>query len=1012
MEVRVYQVGFTPIYTPFYVTLGKLKEEGILSGVEYVVGKSDRDNLFAACQYKFENKENFVVVLTALHNVNQIESENHTICRSGKCSKHKNPCKGMDDEISWYFPWIFIVKLPTFVLFKGDKGFLERFLNKGDHRSLDTHLNWIRLMDKVKSSFKNNNEKLKLYIYPKGATINDVVLNHIFDEETKQSLDIREELDFDKEDQLEASAIENNSFIVTLNPMAYMKEESIYFILKPTHNFFAFTGIGIPIIEEKGITSRDTSFVYKLEEAYIEIIKQAQEYTSPFFSKRDEERSEFKEQLKTLLKKGLNINSNSLEISYKHIEIENVEGTTYVESETTKYIDIEHYISEFEKLYEQGIYREQQTDVIEDYLKDNPVYIRTSSVFNRDLYLERVRDAVAAVLSRNLSHVYGSNVLHYMKNKKIRFLADRMDYIAFTIGEDSAFGIYSFFPVTFKEVFGNTEKMFTDTPIKYLWETQDFKKFHLEIEYKGVDENDLLALPPAVGFQAWLSIFENILRNSAKYMRPGKIKLSVKSDVDNSLCESIEINGPNKNELENFLNQAEKKCGKLYSVEILDESIKNDPLNPRNILTKVIKTMQKKYPCISFKIRVEKDGDKFYKVSIIDLQEFPRSEEPEQVAKKLNDFFETSLVNFKGKIVRKYWGFKEIKISAAVLRGILKNEIDFIPHLRPKEPPLVRVGIEEINNRKHLLYEIRLLQHNLIGKSPEKPSEFLIVSSQSSAESSRKFTRIFGTDEAEEDFDKLKEVWLKKLSGGKSVRLIAIWDDKEAQDFMFNYSNEPEKHERSFNMVNAEQNHENTLNILYLRHGRDELLSNAKYFYYQSFSGGEIVSSYVKNALKGSEFYKYKLTESALLKILIIDERAQAQEKDNIDKLRKMNIYIDEEFSYVDIVKNGELFKKFSQKLEEINKTFNPHFVVVHLSLLEQADRNELDFYDKLIEKFKNSDILITTGRGAILGKYRQKYGYKIAVPVSTVLDALARKDKIALSDVLISINRSLAMEV
>ena len=120
----------------------------------------------------------------------------------------------------------------------------------------------------------------------------------------------------------------------------------------------------------------------------------------------------------------------------------------------------------------------------------------------------------------------------------------------------------------------------------------------------------------------------------------------------------------------------------------------------------------------------------FYKVQIIDQLESATSDAfPNMAVAKLNTFLSEYLTDpITGVVQPKNWGMKEIKICAAYLRMVKQDEIDlrfeeWSISKKPKQPPIIEVSLESRRGRqheqaKHLTYTLYLL----------RPKQALIVS--------------------------------------------------------------------------------------------------------------------------------------------------------------------------------------------------------------------------------------------------------------------------------------------
>ncbi|HJT27331.1 MAG TPA: hypothetical protein VJ784_07990 [Pyrinomonadaceae bacterium] len=228
----------------------------------------------------------------------------------------------------------------------------------------------------------------------------------------------------------------------------------------------------------------------------------------------------------------------------------------------------------------------------------------------------------------------------------------------------------------------------------------------------GEDRKDppLLDIPHGeIGAQAFYTILENIVRNTAKYGDPAQ--LTKIKDIDGD--------------------------GKLrFAIVVHDEW---------------------------------DDGGRgwvkdFYKVQIIDQLESATSDAfPNTAVAKLNTFLSEYLTDpITGVVKPKNWGMKEIKICAAYLRMVKQDEIDakfeeWSTSKKPEEPPILQVSLESRNGRKqetakHLAYTLYLL----------RPKQAQIVTDEPVADEEK--LRLAGID-----FSSLKK-FLKEIAGGMRPR--------------------------------------------------------------------------------------------------------------------------------------------------------------------------------------------------------------------------------------------------
>lgn len=188
-----------------------------------------------------------------------------------------------------------------------------------------------------------------------------------------------------------------------------------------------------------------------------------------------------------------------------------------------------------------------------------------------------------------------------------------------------------------------------------------------------------------IGAQAFYTILENIVRNTAKYGDPAQLGRIKDKDGDGKLRFTIVIHHDN-------WDQGKKRWAQNY-----------------------------------------------YKIQIIDnLENRTRRGSPNRaVVEKLNSFLGEYLTDpVTGVVKPKNWGMKEIKICAAYLRMVKQDQIDlrfeeWSTGEDPQEPPILEVSFEKLPSEKtgenpkdpalHLTYTLYLL----------RPKQALLVTDES-----------------------------------------------------------------------------------------------------------------------------------------------------------------------------------------------------------------------------------------------------------------------------------------
>ncbi len=844
MKIRLYQVGFLPIYLPFYVSFAKAvsrlrKLYGNVIEVECHVNESDEKNLKEACKNHMEDTGSVDLVLTALYNVQQLFGD-RSLCNG--CEKS---CKS--PTVRWEYPWIFIIKFPVWGFKRGGNA---------------SELSW----ENLKSDLKRLGPA-KVYAYPEGSTIHNVL--------KKVGAEVTDEINFEGEKD-EVKNITENSVVFTLAPYIYSELRDFCLVLKPSNHFFPFTGLAFPKKESEQITSFEVTLLNFLEEEYLRFMFAVQKARSPFAAL-----SGSNEPAEGEVEKHVN---ESVEIWEK---LRN----------SCRIPNLKDFLKPFFAFFSAGCYRERPAD----FLKDS--FLGSGwRQYDLEFFEERTKDVVHAVISRNFSHHIGSNVIPRVLQtsnqncddfkRLLEVIQKKTDYIAWLIGSGSLEPT-AFRSMKLIDLVRPASNYLRKTYLKHLYSSV-YRNFRFEFQ---CDKDIRVGVPPFLGEQAFLSIMENIVRNSVKHMdKPA-----------------------NSNTLE-YTIKAGRENG-YVKLTILDHC------EPRGSISDVVR----------------------------------------EITEKLN----TASLDFSGNKIPYYWGLKELKVGAAVLRGNPLETIDLVVN-----PPLVEVKNED----GKLAYVFRLLPYNNF-LDPEKgtniPAEFLIVSvsQESYFKNIRNVAKAANLQEARRE-------WLSRLSGEKGFTLKVKTEKSECYRF------------GSGNLL-----------LLYEHHGSG--CENCHF--YRAFSGAEsVIVSFIREATKNldplNNYYAFKLAESALVGVGIVDERIQSK----FGKLRQtyesMRIYFPEE-DLTELLQKPRM-DELKSILGNLAENKNLHFIVLHLSIIEAVSNGKSvleslrDVRNYLKEISPDTDLLLTTGRG------RSEIASEVIIPVSSLMEALELKDKIALTELLISFSR------
>ena len=544
-----------------------------------------------------------------------------------------------------------------------------------------------------------------------------------------------------------------------------------------------------------------------------------------------------------------------------------------------------------------------------------------------------IKAAIAAIMSRNMSHNLGSHILSILKRQLydyeddkdgyhkglswfFNYLQERQDYIA-TI---SGFEYQTFVPINFKEFIfdgflpDKKQKRHDDLPLhrnvilENISLSENIKRDNIEIYFRefdgedkerhktsfGVLENLDVSIPGGIlGRQAFFSIFENIIRNSSKHgniEKGSKLKIIIDTPDLGAL-------GTQKIEQKDDKNIA---CVGLYDSDVF----------------------------IKFTIT-----DNLGKCSATNLLEVKRA-----VGEKLIDEF--------GQVKPKYKGIKEMKISAAWLRGIPAEDIakerihdpqilgveesingslqyviylmraknlllilkqdnykkliselnnDTLDSLKKNGIDVIEIG--KINERKYHQHDLNIIDNDLKGSAGKKSNLYL---NQRVLYVSYKYIKDIILENASNVDSILYSFWeiRNKQSFQNSKAKIYIIDKNENQNII----KEDNKNNKfvllndinELNKFNAKdvhillKKHNDTLDDFKKLSAENSDLVGATSFI-EGISGGNSTELLYRKQKKTKLFYS-KLIESSLTKILIIDERLWNNiTRINIDEMDDIN---------------------------------------------------------------------------------------------------------------------------
>lgn len=631
------------------------------------------------------------------------------------------------------------------------------------------------------------------------------------------------------------------------------------------------------------------------------------------------------------------------------------------------------------------------------------------------------RSASVSIMSRNLSHNIGSHVLARLSTAKevfdigdkdekiaglLSYLRTRMDYIAdISTGTQLSgvsLSIYRDVVAPFKpnnsaddeSNFGGQRLL-----LNKICESHDLdfdkiiikvQKEDTEIKWDNLAEgiDPAIAIPNGlIGAHAVYSIFENILRNSAKhgYKRDGNLEILMRIDTTTK----------DKNRWRGY--------DKFYKVTVWDR--------------------------LNTCVRNKYEGNR-----------------EEGLEKYLNRNIDSKIIDEEtGELKRKLWGIKEMKVSAAYLRRTLLEDID-----KGNEPPLLKaikvnddgkeIASNKVGNLGYVFYISRprelLIIHKGYNKKLNKKDRnalmlkgiyftdslesslkegidhnFVIIK-ESSAQIKKNIdllpVRLIIVTDNENDlkgFQKEKiivlnqkqykdlceklsknkcdqvlaglwERWFNELKGSKGYQLLIR--EKVQGDWKINGLSLSSDNVEA--IAEAIETAKGSCFVLFDRHGdvlrkKKELFSDS-HIIYEPYNNTEPIYPFVSFPLPAALIKKrmvYEMLEAGITKVLLIDERIQERLEDErtfgsgetktklkVKKMLKfMNIYVPEDINLKNPNKN-DITSWLQQNKED------SLFLVIHQGIIDEMGLKRKEAAEKWIEKIKASVpyIVIDSGRG------------------------------------------------
>lgn len=666
---------------------------------------------------------------------------------------------------------------------------------------------------------------------------------------------------------------------------------------------------------------------------------------------------------------------------------------------------------------------------------DKEYYATEAKKNLQDIKLQAIRAAISQVMARNTSHNIGSHVLNKLIGdlSKIKFstfklyqssatLTSKKNETTILLDQLSVFNNYLKCRLDYlSDVTFGTPLMQTTKKVNELFEDLDKVRlllenisglidFHYKIEFKiPEDKVDLsIGIPNDIlGCQAFYNIIENVIRNTAKHANKGHV-----GNESNPAVFTIEFKEANKQETDNNLLKEELET--YYEVNIYD----NVPILEK---PHILDTTQK-----DEKGKTEKEyffsdtGNNDTAISEIDWLVYRQN-------KKINE----SILKENNTLRASSLGLIEMEASACYLRKIditlLENDdysIEFTKansyNAYGKANIFKAVKISNPEKKENYLgYRFYVL----------KPTEILFVSDnktlknkiteihrsegillkrkedfENDLQNGKVFTHqfvIYDEDTVETVINKFEEKYIdgkkyqvKKYATslplryfkkenieewvkGKQTKVILenVWQSWMRKNIKYCIENSYDESivENVLVLLNHDTVFDENINYKCYVEALSSI-AQSKLPNYPSIGKGSKETSITvyMNNINGHEKEKNQIIESALQRIIVIDERVQntAFESNKSEKkYTATNVIIP---SKTEIILSEKDLNK-DKLLEYIDGNLKPEcFLLIHYSLLERIFRNDNDksvVINQYLDKISSvSNIFVTSGRGMIQG--------------------------------------------
>jgi hypothetical protein len=472
-------------------------------------------------------------------------------------------------------------------------------------------------------------------------------------------------------------------------------------------------------------------------------------------------------------------------------------------------------------------------------------------------------------------------------------------------------------------------------------------------------------------FPAFFEYLRGLFNNNAYTALPGYNFMTAKqiaSDVmksfwprtaeDQNYQEIIvrELLKDRKNQFDMFI---EKNNGEITEENDLSIWFPNDMIGVHcfyNILENIIANIKKHMSNTeNLKIKIEDYDNKLYKVKISHIDQ---NNKPVKISKKnfekVKSYINEPVVSTRGKPRESGWGIIEMKTSACYLRGISFEDID-----EPNDPPIIEAHNDDTDGFHYIIYLLKPKIASIYNYQGELNLPDWLEKVQTTTETKTKFFVEISTENTDEKKIRNGQLYLK-LNQNEFEDLIKendpnkfeynLWLKWLGENFINEYEiiNQKGNDKKSY-VLNNNQNERKQ--IVFDNHGEHE--SNYENpFYYELYPTMLGTDNYLQRLERNSEknLAICEIVFSATREILIIDERIYELPENERKKFEKMKIYI-----------KGEISENFSG---------NYHYVLIHLTLIENIAGNEKENIKKWIDEQKgklneDAQFIVISDRGS-----------------------------------------------